>query len=101
MSIKISELPDYDISNINNDDFVPIVQDGVTKKVTKETMMEARTMREGGMSNPPTAAELQAIIGIPEHDAAYIVKDTSGGGGMYLIVYADNAWFRRKLVETS
>ena len=98
---KISELPDYDTSNISPDDLIPVVQDGVTKAIRARTIGEAEAYFEGNLSPTPSAAQLEAIVGIPEQNSAVVVKDTTGGGGVYFVTYIEGFWYYCPLTEAA
>lgn len=100
---KISELPEYDSALTDPDDFFPVVQDNQTKRLTVQAITEAKVIREGHTSNPPTRAQLQNIFGPLDTDANFVLRDTTGAAFVYIVVYhhAEDTWWIRRMNEAS
>jgi hypothetical protein len=103
---KISELIPYDFNNIDYDDFIPVVQGGVTKRLRIGHIIEAKAIHRGPLTstgNGPTRAEIEAIVGgTPTVDTGYVLEDTSGTKYIFLTVYdaADDTWWHERLEES-
>ena len=96
---KISELPPYDQATASDEDFIAAVQGGVTKRIDKGSIIKRISIREGHLSPTPKASQFVAIIGTPENESIYAIRDTTGGGGIYIVIYTGNAWMYEKLTE--
>lgn len=96
---KISELPHYDNNATDLDDFFPVVQDGETKQLTLGDILRGAHIYTGALSNPPTRADFDTILGgTPPFNADFVVQSTSGMQPVFIVVYnhtTDTYWFER------